>query len=195
VARIEPLPIEEWTEDLRAALAADSRAQVERDVSGIMARAPRSYRAFLSLGGAMAKEDGLPPRLLELIRLRVAFFNQCRSCMAIRYETGVNDGVSEGLVCSLERPEESDDLTAAERTALNYAELMATDHLSIDEHTFAGLREYFTEEQIVLLGMRVAVMVGFGRLAASWKVTDNLPDRFRADGTVTPWGSDTIVVH
>src|ERR1700712_4334117 len=91
----------------------------------------------------------LPLRLLELVRLRVAFWNQCRSCMSVRYAP---DEISEGLVCSLERPEEATDLSDAEKAALRFADLMATDHLSIDEGVFDDLRAYYTEGELVELG-------------------------------------------
>jgi AhpD family alkylhydroperoxidase len=65
----------------------------------------------------------LSERLPELLRLRIAVHNQCRSCMAMRYADAVADGVTEDLVGSLERPEEAADLKAAERLALRYAGL------------------------------------------------------------------------
>ena len=71
--------------------------------------------------------------------------------MAVRYEEGIEDGLTEGLVCSLERPEEAEDLTEAERAAIAYADLMATNHLAIDEAVFDRLREHFSEAEIVEL--------------------------------------------
>jgi AhpD family alkylhydroperoxidase len=59
----------------------------------------------------------LSPRLLELVRLRIAFHNQCRSCMSVRYESAIDDGLTEDAVCSLERPADAPDLSDAERTA------------------------------------------------------------------------------
>ena len=66
---------------------------------------------FLEFGPALREHRLLPDRLVELVRLRVAFWNQCRSCMAVRYEEGVDDGLTEELVCSLERPYEAPDLS------------------------------------------------------------------------------------
>ena len=148
-----------------------------------------SRKAFAAVG---MREDGtLSPRLMELVRLRIAFHNQCRSCMAIRYEAAVDDGVSEDLVCSLERPAEADDLTPAERAALRYADLFATNHLAIDDAVYDGLRQHLTEGELVELGMVCALFVGFGRLAATWAVTDDLPDEYRltTGERVAPWGS------
>ncbi|HWI21649.1 MAG TPA: carboxymuconolactone decarboxylase family protein [Baekduia sp.] len=129
----------------------------------------------------------LPDRLLELVRLRVAFWNQCRSCMATRMPEGIADGVTEELVCSLERPQEANDLTPAERAAIAYADLMATDHLAIDDQTFEGLREHFSEPEITELAINVAYFVGIGRFAATLHMVEGLPERFRADQPITPW--------
>jgi len=153
----------------------------------IFANAPEAAAAFSAFTQAVLREHRtLPGRLTELVRLRVAFHNQCRSCMAARYQPA--DEVSEGLVCSLERPYEAEDLTGAERAALAYADALATDHLSIDETTYEGLREHFSEAEIVELGMSLAIFVGFGRLEATWDMVDELPERFSRRGVVvTPW--------
>jgi AhpD family alkylhydroperoxidase len=143
--------------------------------------------------GWMVDMCTLPGRLVELVRLRIAFFNQCRSCMAVRYEAGAADGVNEALVCSLERPEEAPDLTDAERAALRYAELMATDHLAITDETYDDLRRFFTEDEIVELGQICAFNVGIGRLAATWDVVDDLPESFhKRDEVITPWGGHEV---
>jgi AhpD family alkylhydroperoxidase len=162
----------------------------------IYAQRPLLAQAFTAFSKTMRRERLLPDRLLELVRLRVAFWNQCRSCMAVRYEEGVRDGVTEALVCSLERPQEAADLTEAEKAAIAYADLQATDHHAISDATFDRLREHFSDAEIVELCLNVALFVGFGRMAAALHMVDDLPDRFRAeDGTVTPWGEgDTVLI-
>jgi alkylhydroperoxidase family enzyme len=103
--------------------------------------------------------------------------------------------VTEDLVCSLERPQEAENLTPAEKAAIRFGEAMATDHLRIDEAMYAALREHFTEPEIVELGMTCAFFVGFGRLAATLHMVEELPDAFRREGPVTPWGEDRVVVR
>ena len=152
---------------------------------------------FLEFGLALREERLLPDRLVELVRLRVAFWNQCRSCMAVRYEEGARGRRSpRALVCSLERPQEAADLSDAERAAIAFGDLMATDHLAITDETFDGLREHFSEPEIVELCMNVALFVGFGRMGAALHMVDDLPEHFQGDGEdrVTPWGSDEQVV-
>jgi AhpD family alkylhydroperoxidase len=166
-------------------------------VMKVHARVNRPERAAV-LGAFIAAWTrdtvSLPARLVELIRLRIAFHNQCRSCMAMRYESGVRDGVDEALVCSLEKPEEAPGLSDADRAALKYADLMATNHLAIDDAFYDNLRTFYTDEEIVELGQCAAFFVGFGRLDATWDLRDDLPDFFKNQGaassgtTGTPWG-------
>jgi alkylhydroperoxidase family enzyme len=115
--------------------------------------------------------------------------------MSVRYQSAIDDGLTEGAVCSLERPADSEDLSPAERSALRFADLFATDHLSIDDAVYDDLRRYFSEDQLVELGVHCAYAVGMGRLAATWHVTDDVPDAFRStsDAPVAPWVSAGVV--
>ena len=105
----------------------------------IYSHSPELAQAFAAFAAvAMGEETSLPTRLQELVRLRIAFHNQCRSCMAIRYRP--EEEVPEDLVCSLEQPQEAEDLTDDERIAIEFADRMATDHLSVDEDFYERLR-------------------------------------------------------
>lgn len=159
----------------------------------IWANRPELARAFQTFSGAVfGTERILPDRVHELARLRIAFHNQCRSCMAYRYVP--EDEVPEDLVCSLEKPHESEDLTDAERMALEYADRLATNHLSIDDAFYDRLREHYSEAEIVELGVNMALCVGFGRLESTWDMVDELPERFTERGVViTPWGEGDVI--
>jgi hypothetical protein len=52
-------------------------------------------------------------------------------------------------------------------------------------------------ERLVELGVWVAFCVGFGRLAASWHMVEELPDAFRAAGAgpIAPWSGAPGVVR
>ena len=79
----------------------------------------------------------------------------------------------------------------AEKAAIRYGELLATDHLAIDDGVYDDLRRHFSEEQIVELGTYAAFCVGFGRLGATWNMIEELPDRFKTNERATPWGGDS----
>jgi AhpD family alkylhydroperoxidase len=169
--------------------------RINLGVAGIMSRLPDVAAAVGGVTGALREADALSPRLMELVRLRIAFHNQCRSCMSIRYQSAIDDGLTEDAVCSLERPAEASDLTDPERSALRFADLFATNHLAIGDSVYDDLRRHFTEDQLVALGLHCALCVGLGRLAATWHVVDDLPDEYRADsGTpLAPWSANSVV--
>ena len=149
---------------------------------------PALARPYVEFMTVLRKNSVLPSRLVELVRLRVAFHNQCRSCMAVRYSEGRDDGVSDELVCSLERPEEAHDLSAAERAAIGFADKMATDHLAVTDETFAELGKHFTETELMDLCFQVATFVGYGRMGAALDMVDDLPEEYAdRDAVLAPW--------
>jgi AhpD family alkylhydroperoxidase len=169
--------------------------RINLGVAGIMSRLPDVAVAVGGVTAAIRESGGLPPRLMELVRLRIAYHNQCRSCMSVRYQSAIDDGLTEDAVCSLEQPAEAPDLTDAEREALRFADLFATNHLAIDDSVYDGLRGHFTEDQIVALGLHCALCVGLGRLAATWHVVEELPEEFRGDSAtpLAPWSTSSVV--
>lgn len=190
MARIAP-------SDAFAAIPTDELGQGDRinlSVASILGHRPEVAGALGGVRAALQSSGTLPPRLVELVRLRIAFHNQCRSCMSVRYQSAIDDGLTEDLVCSLAQPAEADDLSPAERSALRYADLFATDHLSIDDAVYDDLRRHFSEEELVELGVHCAYAVGMGRLAATWQVTDDVPDAFRSatDSPLAPWLSPGV---
>ena len=194
MARLHAVPPDAFDPSLRDTLGPALDDPQGLGLLRVFAQRPDLTAAFLAFRSRLAADSTLPPRLVELVRLRVAFHNQCRSCMALRTASGAEDGVTEALVCSLERPAEAPDLTAAEKAALAYADRFATDHLAVDDAMFDDLRAHFTEPEIVELGVQLAVFVGFGRLSATWDLVDDLPERFHdRSATVTPWGSGSVV--
>jgi alkylhydroperoxidase family enzyme len=166
--------------------------RLERQTAGIIAHRPEIAEALVALASTFQGQAGtLPVRLTELLRLRIAYWNQCRSCMSVRYDP---DSVSQDLVCSLERPEQAEDLSDAEKAALRFADLMATDHLAIDDAVYDDLRRYFTEGELVELGLNCAQYVGYGRLSATWAMHEHLGESYLRgpETTYTPWADGAL---
>jgi AhpD family alkylhydroperoxidase len=190
MTRIASLPVEQWDSELRELAQASTLPTVQQRMLGVYANAPELAKPFLIFTGAMSQGFTLRRRLLELVRLRIAFHNQCRSCMSVRYESALEDGLTEDMVCSLEKPMEAPDLTDAEKAAIHYADLAASNHLAISDATIENLRKYYTEKEIVELCMYVAYCVGFGRMAATYRIIEELPESFQdTTQTITPWGA------
>lgn len=196
MTRISKVAVADWDPRLVDAVRPEEATELEQGLTRFLAHTPDLALGMMAFGGALKTKRQLPDRLVELVRLRIAFFNQCRSCMAIRYKDAMADGVDEGLVCSLERPEEADSLSAAEKSALRFAQMMATDHLAIDDAVYAELKTHFTEPQVVELGLHCSLFVGVGRLAATLHMVEELPAAFKdAEQAVAPWGNEAIAVR
>ncbi len=178
MSRISKLPPEQWSEELRTFAAADSATVIEQGITRMLAHAPKAAMGPLQFGAALVFNRTLPERLFELMRLRIAFHNQCRSCMAIRYSSAA-DSFTEDDVCSLEKPQEAENLDAREKLAIDLGERFATNHLSIDDAYFDTLKAEFTEAEIIELMLHCALYVGMGRMAALLDMTEELPEGFQ----------------
>ena len=197
MSRISKIDPEHWDPELQRMTQPDAATSLEQGLMRMFAHCPGMAKGLAAFGGALKAHRTLPDRLVELVRLRVAFHNQCRSCMAIRYADAVADGVTEDLVCELEHPPSAGSLTEQEQAAIAFADLFATNHLAVDDDSFAGLKALFAEAQVMELAMTVAFFVGFGRLGATLAMTEELPAAFQAESCarLTPWNEEAVVVR
>jgi AhpD family alkylhydroperoxidase len=195
VTRISELPLDQWDPELRAFTRADAMTPMVRQRMSVTAHAPHMVRAIAAFKAEVAKGRLLAPRLVELVRLRVAFHNQCRTCMAVRYQSAYDDGLTDDLVCSLEKPLDAPDLNEAERAALAYVDMFATNHLAIDDAMFDRLREHFSEAEIVELCLTVSHFIAFGRFVAVIGQVEGLPEGFHDTSSRTaPWEVDESIL-
>lgn len=68
------------------------------------------------------------------------------------------------MIKALPRFEDSQLFTPAEKAAFRFADVMAGDHRTVAQELFDELRRHYTEPQIMALGWRMAIFVGYGRL-------------------------------
>jgi AhpD family alkylhydroperoxidase len=160
----------------------------ERTLSGVARRQALNAR-IQNFSQSLRESAKLRPRVIELVRLRIAFHNQCRYCMSVRNGVALDDGLTEAMVCSLEKPVDDPTLSAAEQAALAFADRFANDHLAIDAAMLARLREHFDEDEVMDLGALAASFVGFGRMGAVFDGGETLPVGAKpADGSrLAPW--------
>ena len=165
-----------------------ARDKVGRTLLSIMGHRPKMWTARVAMIRALEAEGTLPPRLVELIRLRLTFWTQCRSCAAVRFLP--EDQVPEDLVCSLERPGNAPDLSDAERAVMRFVDLYASDNTAIDDAVYDELRQFYDEGELVELAAWCAEYYGWGRVVATWRVWDDLPEELRdagPDELISPW--------
>jgi AhpD family alkylhydroperoxidase len=155
--------VDDLPKDLREQYEATERPGL-RDFIRMMAHAPDHFRRYNEVYGQLRFANHLGPRLTELVRIAIAQTTRCQVCMAGRHPTALEAGLTEELVAEIGTAHPSE-MTPAERTAVAFALKFGTDHLAIDERDKAALREHFTPEQIVELGL-LCVMCLVGRFSA-----------------------------
>ncbi len=98
-------------------------------------------------------------KLLELLRIRSAQLGGCEPCMASRKVAGATE---ETVACMI-NPALANGLSPRERIAIEYLELLATDHFKIGDDMYRRLAEHFTIAEIVELGLTCSHMIGTHR--------------------------------
>ena len=193
MSRLSFVPTDEWPQELRDFVQADTASDIALGITRMLAHAPEAAMGPLQFGAALGVNRTLPERLIELMRLRIAFHNQCRSCMAIRY-SAAEGSFDEATACALEQPDIPDSLAKPEQLAIELGDRFATQHLAIDEGFFEQLKAQFTEAEVIELLMHCALYVGMGRLAAVLDMTEDLPEGFaKPFGETVKLSADTPV--
>lgn len=159
--RIQPIPWEE--------VPPKEREMIEAGMASGGFTDPMPLQIFAYAAHDEVPDDGdrhpnfprhlLPGRLLELLRIRSAQLGGCEPCMASRKVPGAD----EETVACLTDPSLRGDLSIRERLALEFIELLATDHHKIGDETYRRLAEHFTTAEILELGLTCAHQIGTHR--------------------------------
>jgi alkylhydroperoxidase family enzyme len=158
--RLEPIPLDE--------LPSGSRRIIEEGVAQGLYATPIPLQIFAYRTAQLEDvhrariERGagtlLGGRILELIRIRSAQLGECQPCMQSRKHDSITDA---DVACLLE-PGHAD-LTAQERMAVEFIDLLSADHHAMDDAFYRRLGEVFTSAQIVELGFTSAAAMGLHR--------------------------------
>jgi alkylhydroperoxidase family enzyme len=84
--------------------------------------------------------------------------------MTAVYAAARHQGVTEEMIKALPDFRESHLFTPGEKAAIAFAETLATDHKQVSQALFDELNQHFSEPEIMALGWRMAIFIGYGRL-------------------------------
>lgn len=135
-----------------------------RHVARAFAAAPGLLEDYLGFYYPWHRGEGagkLEPRLKELVRLRIATLNGCKTCKAARLDPSISEKEAMQSVDDPDHP-----FTERERAALAFAETMAVDHFAIDDDYVRGLKRHFSDSELLELMMMTGQYIGFGRMLA-----------------------------
>lgn len=112
---------------------------------------------------ALSFDGILPKDLKELCRVKIAFDHTCGYCSTVRSVAAAEAGLTEEKIQEVWDYENSDAFDERERTALRFTHYMKNDMDKADsDEIYVQLKEHFTEEEIVELGLWLAENVGAG---------------------------------
>jgi alkylhydroperoxidase family enzyme len=117
-----------------------------------------------ALSHAIYEESILPVRERELARMRIAQINGCVICQQWRSTPGAEGAVSEDDYAHVLDWRTHDGYSARERLAVEYAELFALDHHTIDDAFYSRMRAAsFTDAEILDLTVCIGGWLALGR--------------------------------
>ena len=117
----------------------------------------------------------LPAAEREAARMKIAEINSCTACSTFRAPSVQAAGVDEDLYSHLGEYRTYEGYTERQRLAIEYAELFAADHASIDDAFFARLRALFSDAEVLDLTMCIAAYLGLGRALSVLGIDENAP--------------------
>jgi AhpD family alkylhydroperoxidase len=112
------------------------------------------------------QRSGLPPLLIELVKMRASQINGCAYCLDMHSKDARKRGETEQRLYLLNAWRESPLYSPKERAALAWTEaltLVATTHAP--DSDYEGLRKHFTDKEIVDLTILVGMINLWNRLA------------------------------
>jgi len=139
--------------------AADGATPLDR-VFGLRPNLYEDFRRFYAL---FWEKRLLDPVLLELCRLRIASLHGCAPELAVRYRAARDAGLDERKIAALPQAASAPGFSEAERAAIAFAELFATDPHAISDEDAARVRDALGEPGLVALVEALALFDGFAR--------------------------------
>lgn len=126
---------------------------------------PDALKAMYGLE-RIARERGIDPKLLHLMKTRVSQINRCAYCIDMHTKDARSVGETEQRLYGLSAWQETPFYTPRERAALEWAETLTliASHQVPDE-LYARAREHFSEEELAGLTLAVIAINGWNRLA------------------------------
>ena len=112
----------------------------------------------------------LPHKLKEMCRIKISVAHQCGYCSTVRSNVAKAEGLTETMINDLFDYAGSKQC-AREKAALHHADLFKQgEHAINKDEVYAELARYFSDEEIIELGLFCAEVDGVGKFVKSLNV-------------------------
>lgn len=130
---------------------------------------PHGALTGLLKGQEYVDNSSLDISLLELVRMRVSYINNCAYCLDMHFKEGIHAGETALRLISVAAWRETSYYSPKEQAALSFAETltyMRPDESSETIHD--ELSKHFSKEEIVLLTLAIIQINSWNRLVRSF---------------------------
>jgi len=134
------------------------------------AQYPLAMGPLLQFFDALYAQSELPPRLLEMVVIKVSFGFQSHYCLTLHKAFALERGLSHEDILAIADPKLENTFSAAERVVIEYVGQYAADSLQISDELQARLREHFDEAEIVNLCLLASLSTLFGQFANALQI-------------------------
>jgi AhpD family alkylhydroperoxidase len=143
---------------------------------------PDAYRALMGVE-LFARQSGLEPSLLELVKLRASYMNGCAYCVDMHSKDARVAGETEQRIYAVPLWQETSFYTDRERAALAYTEAVtALAHGGVSDEVFAETARHFSEREVVALTMAIVAINAWNRVAVPLRAE---PGSYQPRGAAT----------
>ncbi len=189
--RLRYIEEHEMTPDARELIEFCERSGTpDRRIASIFSRTNTGTGVFRAWAN-LCFEGVLPNRLKEMCRIRISEAHHCGYCSTVRSKVAQEQGLTEEMIAELWEAEASDKFSPREKAALRFAvRFKESDDGIDDDAVFDDMREHFSEEEIIELGLVCALTDGLGKLAramqvVTWEQACEMNPSLRERGQVT----------
>ena len=150
MARMEPLEVKDTPEFMQEKLQVwQERMGYVPNTILTMARKPKLVQAMAMLSEAVHNDSSLPATLRGLIGLASSAAAGCMFCTAHSAAATEKYGADREKVAKYYEYETNDLFSDAERAAMRYAQRASSTPNAVTDESFAELRKYFSDTEIV----------------------------------------------
>ena len=135
----------------------------------VMRVSPKVLQAMYGLQNTV-NSSGLERNLLELVKMRASQINGCAYCLDMHSKDARAAGETEQRLYLLDAWREVALYSERERAALEWTEaLTRIGDGHVPDAVYASVREHFSEEELVNLGLAVVAINGWNRLSIAFR--------------------------
>jgi len=156
----------------------EERGQEVLNIVKLLANCPQMGPEYLRFAGSVLRGENVPMKLRELATLRVGNLAGADYEFLHHIPLGLSAGLTRTQVDEIGAWEESSEFDEQERVVLLYTDQVARDNNVTDE-TFAGLRAFFSEHEVVELTLVIGYFVMLCRILVAFQL--ELEPGFRPD--------------